>query len=195
MSDSTKSNNIDQLDAGSARWQLATRYNPVTDEHYPLAISRDWTHQLIHEGRVFQLSGRITGLGAGATAYLHGLTDSSVVHFRAASLVADGAPIDVVFYGASTVSANGTEIFGKNKERSTSDTHTLRVFTGPTVTDVGTALEYGFLPQVGSGKSGGNAELFQSEWILDSGTSYLIAVTNNDSVSIDINYNFLWYEV
>lgn len=195
MADSTQDNNIELLDQGSAKWKLSTRYSSVTDEHIPLIANRNWAHQLVHEGRMFFLSGRITNLAAAATAYLHGLTDSATVHFQSAALISDGAPLDIGFYEDATIAANGTEIFAVNKNRNASDTHTLRVFTAPTVTLDGTQIESGFLPITGGGNTGGRADLFSTEWILAPSTSYLVKITNNDAQAVDINYNFLWYEV
>ena len=199
MSDSTKTDNIDLLDAGSYRWQLKTHYNPNTDEHIISVTSIEWEHELIHEGKLFQLSGRITALGAGATTYLHGLTDGGQVHFRAAEIITDGVPVDVVLYEDSDITANGTELFGKNKNRNFSDTHTFRIFAGPTigVAGLGTELEWGFIPVAGPGQTGGTAGLFATEWVLDDASNYVIGITNNDLQAIDISYsyNFLWYEV
>ena len=152
-------------------------------------------HNIVHAGKMFSLSGVVTPLAAGATAYFHGLTDSKTVHFRAASIQANGAPINISFYEGATVSANGTEIFGKNRKRSSVNTPTLRTFLGPTVTTPGTVIEQGFIPVTGGSKQSGLADLFGTEWVLDlNTTSYLIAITNNDTQPCTIGYNFLWYE-
>ena len=195
MSDSTKSDNIDLLDAGSARWQLATRYNSVTDEHIPHVTSIDWEHELVHEGKMFSISGVLTALGAGATGYFHGLTDSEIVHFRQAAIGVTGAPVDITFYEDATVSANGSAITSRNRNRNSSNTATLQSFIGPTITDLGTAIEVGQIPVAGPSKQSGEASLFGTEWVLKNSTSYLIEITNNDSQAIDVGYNFLWYEL
>lgn len=178
--------------------------NPITG--YPLDLEADTTHNSlvvidpdhhrIHKGDMFYISGVISALGAGATSYFHGLTDSNIVHFRAASIQADGAPINIVLYEGATVSANGTPLTVYNRKRSSTNTPTMQTFSGPTVTTPGTAIDSGAILVAGPSKQSGVADLFAAEWVLDlSTTSYLIAITNNDVGVVDVYYSFLWYEV
>lgn len=169
---------------------LELKADPITSS----LIFVDAEHSRIHAGRMFSLSGQMT-LGAGVTAYLHGLTDSLNVHFRAASLVSTGAPISIALLENATVSNNGTPMIALNRKRSSTNTSALQVFSGPTVTNPGTALEYGLLPVIGQNNTGGIASMFASEWVLDlHNTSYLVRMTNNDNAEVTVNYNFLWYE-
>lgn len=177
--------------------------NPVTG--FPLDIEADITHKglvmtdpdhhLIHKGQMFYLSGSIAALGAGATTYFHGLTDTLTVHFRAASIQSDGAPININFYEGATVSANGTPLTVYNRKRSSTTAPTMLTFGGPTVTDVGTLIDSGAILLSGPSKQSGIADLFAAEWVLDlPTTSYLIGITNNTVGAVDVYYSFLWYE-
>lgn len=162
-------------------------------------ITLDTEHSLIHAGEMYQLSGQIPSIAAGATAYLHGLTPATgQVHFRAASVVVDGAPVDIAFYEDADITANGSGLTAYNKNRQSTNTPDLQVFSGPTIGGggAGTTLETGFIPTIGPGSNhGGLSDLFASEWILDQSTSYLVSITNNNGAAIKVNYNFLWYEV
>ena len=151
-------------------------------------------HHKVHAGEMYSLSGSFQ-LTAGSTLYFHGLTDGTTAHFRSASIQATGAPISVTFYEDATVSANGTPVTPFNRNRNSANTPTMLTFSGPTVTDPGTLLESGLIPVAGGGKQSGIASLFGTEWVLASATSYLIGVTNNDTNTVTIGYNFLWYEV
>lgn len=193
MSDSTESDHLDFHDAGSYIWRLNSHYDLSTDTHKPEIVVIDRLHQLVHEGRIFQLSGEFT-LAAAGTAYFLGITDSSIVHFTAGEITSTGTPINIIFYEDATVSANGTQVFGLNKNRNSVATPTLLTYSGPTVTGVGTPMEYGMVTTA-PGNAGGDASLFSSEFILDNASNYLISITNNDSQTATIDYNFLWYEV
>lgn len=193
MSDSTQTDNIDLLEAGSAKWQLVTHYDSVTDTHKPELVNIERIHQLVHEGRLFQLSGEFT-LAAAGTAYFLGITDSKTVHFTNGAITSTGTPLNIIFYEDATVSANGTQVFGLNKNRNSATTPTLLTYSGPTVTGVGTPIEYGMVTTA-PGNAGGDASLFASEWVLDNASNYLISITNNDAQTATIDYNFLWYEV
>lgn len=154
-------------------------------------------HALIHAGKMHSVSGVISSLAAGATVYFHGLTDIETVHFRAGEITVTGAPVNLSFYEGSDITANGTPVTAYNRNRGSSITPTLQVFSGPTIGGggLGTELETGIIPVAGAGKQAGFASLFETEWVLASATSYVISITNNDSVAVDVNYNFLWYEV
>ena len=206
MSDSTKTDNIDLLDAGSYRWQLATRYNSNSDEHLISTVNTDWEHQMIHEGKGFSLSGKVTGLGAGVTAYMLAKNQNGTpVHWRAATLIVEDGEVNIVFYEDPTTSADGSQLNTYNKNRAvtkTANTATLEVYSGPTVTDVGTPLEYGYIPDASGGSgggggrtSGGEASRVGGEWILATSTDYLIGITNNSGAAIDYSYIFFWYEL
>jgi len=159
--------------------------------HHGLVIT-DALHHMIHKGQIFQLSGQFT-LAAAATTYFMGVTDTLTVHFQAGEIVSTGSPMTITFYEGATTSANGTQVFGLNKNRNSAGTPTLLTYSGPTVTDPGTELEWGLLSP-GSGNAGGQASLFETEWVLVGSTKYLISITNNDAQTATVNYNFLWYE-
>lgn len=199
MSDSTKSDNIDQLDAGSARWQLATRYNPTDDTHKLSAVTIDWEHQMVHEGDGYSISGKITSLGAGATSYLLAKNQNGAeVHWRTATVVVEDGPVDLYFYESPTTTADGSELTSYNKDRGSANTPALDVFSGPTVSAVGTELEHSWIPPTGGtgGRNiGGTAERVGGEWILAASTDYLVQITNNSGTTIDLSYYFFWYEL
>ena len=193
MSDSTKTDNINLHDAGSYEWPLRTHRHPNSGAHQLGVVSITREHQLVHEGRVYSLSGKIAAVGAGATVYFLGLTSTDTVHFRAGAVSSTGSPIDVFMYEDSTYSATGAAVPGLNRNRISSNTPTFLTYAGPTITGLGTALEYGLIPTAGP-KGGGISSLFGSEWILKNSSTYSIALSNNDAQPADIGYNFMWYE-
>jgi len=154
-------------------------------------------HAKIHQGDAYAISGKETGLANAATAYIYAVTGASHIHWRAASVTTENGEVDIAFYEAPTVSANGTLVPSFNKNRVSTNTSDLTVYAGPTVTDNGTLLETGWVPPtggVGSHASGGEVERVGGEWILLPNSSYLISITNNSGGAIDYSYTYFWYE-
>ena len=152
----------------------------------------DEVHYQVHEGEVYSMSGKAS-LDSGATAYFLGVTNSKIVHFKNGEVTTSDGPCDVYFYEDAAVSAVGSPVAATNRNRLSDNTPTLLTYSGPTVTDVGTQLEYGLVKPT-QGKSGADASLFGIEWVLKSSSNYLIAITNNAAGTIDVGYNFFWYE-
>ena len=71
---------------------------------------------------------------------------------------------------------------------------------GPTITTTGVLIHTKWFEPTAAGvgpKPGvGLSDLANGEeWILKPNTSYLIRVTNNSGATIDLSFDFLWYEV
>lgn len=176
---------------------LVSLLSPISFDSAASALKTiETTHNRIHAGVTYSLSGIQTGIAASTTAYFHWITGAKQIHFRAGEIGCDNAPVTVNFYEGSTVSANGTPLTPMNRKRSVVTAATLLAYSGPTVTGNGTLLESAVISPNGPGQSSGMAALFGQEWILDvASTHYLISVTNNSNQSLSISYNFLWYEV
>jgi len=177
--------------------------SPIDGSHVPLnadpyanaIITIESEHAHIHEGEGFQISGEAAAIGAGASAYF--LIDPILpVHWRDYRFIADGAPVDIELFENPTVTDNGTAITSYNRNRLSSHTAQVVVYSGPTVTDDGTRLYITRIVGTGTGANAkGEVEGLPLEWVVDNGNTYLMKLTNNDTSDVSIIYNFFWYEL
>ena len=192
----------------------------VSDVHYPQFMSVDdngneiskdnpfstieMEHGQIHKGQAFSVSGKVTGIASGASLLMLARTGATkAVHWRAAGVTVKDGPIDINFYEAPDISADGSPVVIRNKKRSSTNISELLVFSGPTIGVGGNGdhLEYGYIPDAsggggGGGRSAGGAiERIGGEWILAAETDYLVSITNNSGSLLDLGYTFFWYEL
>jgi len=171
----------------------ATGANVV--EPYSKALTTiESEHARIHSGKAFQLSDKITGLLSTSSHYF--LIDPSVpIHWRDYKFLTDGAPVDIELFENPTVTANGSALTPLNRNRLSTTVSTAAVYTNPTVTADGTRLYIDGIVGSGDKKSTGSTEGIAGEWIIDGGNTYLLKLTNNDTVTIGYIYQFFWYEL
>lgn len=93
-------------------------------------------HHKIHNGDSYEWSNRWTGLNSGNRDYL--LVCGTVeLHFFLERLIHTN-DLNGFLYLNPTISANGTEITGGNRNWGSNNTTTTKIYVGPTVTNVGT---------------------------------------------------------
>lgn len=157
-------------------------------------IAMDEVHAFVNRGIVFDLSAKIA-LPASATIYLTGVTNGAVVHFIRENYQSTIGGVefrlleDVVFTG-------GTAMSPRNRNRTSTNTATLDVKSGSTVTDTGTELYLIGLPDSTSpfgrvSQQGADA----IPWVLDSQTNYAIEIKNLTADAKTVYAELSWYEI
>lgn len=105
-----------------------------------------------------------------------------------------GGNAESLVFEEPTVSANGTEITPRNRNRTFPDASGVQVFHSPTVTDPGLELLDTFVP----GGTGGNAAGGDDStrvFVLAAGKSYLVRLTNRSGTTGDLSISVIWSEV
>lgn len=148
-------------------------------------------HSKIHQGKGWEVSIEAGSIGAGASFNVLYKINEGRPHLRNYSVAVSDGPVTVRLFEEPTVTANGTEVTPRNRNRAESDINGVQVFTGPTLTADGTRLETTFLPALGN-KVGGNVNSAYEEWILND-EYYLLRITNGSNSSITAVINAFWY--
>ena len=148
-------------------------------------------HSKIHQGKGWEVSIEAGSIGAGASFNVLYKINEGRPHLRSYSVTVSDGPVTVRLFEEPTVTANGTEVTPRNRNRAESDINGVQVFTGPTITADGTRLETTFLPALGN-KVGGNVDSAYEEWILNE-EYYLLRITNGSNSSITAVINAFWY--
>ena len=155
-------------------------------------------HAYIHEGIFFESYNKFT-LAAGATRFVTLKAPAGVyLHYRPTNLVTSADKVTIEFYEGATVTANtGTAVTPSNHNRNSALTSVVTLLDAPTVTANGIKFAQVYIPGatgIGGTRTGANAGVSNSEWVLKPDTQYAIKVTNGSSGSNDIQINFQWYE-
>ncbi len=153
-----------------------------------------YEHAKVHDGNAFSVSNRFTSIAAGNTVeILLQNPAGNFSHLRNYKFISTVAPGDVVLYEGPTFTDAGTGLTEHNLRRSSSNTAGLTVTHSPTVTDNGTELEADLIS--GERRAGGAATETVEEWLLNTGTDYLLEYTNNSNATADfVTFNAFWYE-
>ena len=154
-------------------------------------VAMDEIHRMIHRGLMFTAGYFTEGIADDASLdilVVTGAGQSAHMRFE----VAAGGLAEILLYEGVTMSNDGTGITAYNRRRSATQTAAAVVSRAPTVSALGTQLFQGMLPGGEGGHAvGGAAESF-SEWILKSGTKYLLRTTNRSgqaqAIGADINF-------
>jgi hypothetical protein len=129
------------------------------------------------------------------------VTGAKPIHMNRVSFFFGRGDIDMVNYSGVTTSANGSDVSSTIKnvnEESTNTDSTLTVFTGPTVTDIGTLIHTAWAPPTATGQGqthSGTGIDSGEEWVLKPNTKYLWRITNNSGVEIDYAWDNLFYDL
>jgi len=174
----------------------------LADPHSGAIITAEIEHAQIHAGNGYSLSGKVATLANTATMQILARTGAIPVHWRAATMTVSDGDCDIYFYESPTITADGSLETSFNKNRLSTNTSTLDIYSTPTISANGTELEYGYIPDASGGggggggrSSGGEAQRVGGEWILAPNTEYLVTVTNNSGGAISLGYTFFWYEL
>ena len=158
-------------------------------------------HRAIHDGMVFNWTGKTTGLVTTGVAEFLLVTGDREIHLHRTTLNFGAGDIDVVGYGGVTTSADGTEdtSIRNVNTTSTNTTPSLTAYSAPTVTDTGDLLHTQWVVPTasGTGQSQGGLSGAEAgeEWILKPNTKYLWRITNNSGATISYSWDFLFYDV
>jgi hypothetical protein len=100
----------------------------------------------------------------------------------------------IEFFEDSTASSLGTEIISARLMRSSLKNIATKIYHSPTITSDGTQLPGDFIQgTTRAGGSGGEASIHDgAEWILKTGTNYLVRLTLESSGKI--SFKAEWYE-
>lgn len=158
------------------------RYIPIIAEE----------HSRIHEALGFTCTGKATvANGANFDILIKNPADN-FPHFRFYAISSENAPADIFLYEATTVSADGSACNVYNNNRNSANTSNPSLFTGPTVTGVGTEIEYSLI--AGSKQIGGSAESITVEWNLKPNENYMVRYTNNSGQNSTIGFHLFFYD-
>lgn len=149
----------------------------------------DVPHWHLHNGRVFCCSGQTT-LGSNASFDVLLITPNSGARVHLEPFVRASVEANFSLFEGVAVSANGTPATALNRDRNSTRTSALQLFTGPTVTNTGTLLRN---PHFGSGQTRGGEDRSVLEWILRANTRYLFRITS-EATANDIFWTLDWYE-
>ena len=177
--------------------EYGNAYRMMSDNIFggsPVVI--DTVHHEIHCGDSYELTYHVD-LGNGATQDILIVVpdepgtgqDQKLYHFK--GIVEAASEVAVTFYEGTAVSANGAARTSYNRNRNSALVDFLDIYTGPTVTDEGTAI-YGPW-HVGSTRSIGGAKGREDEYVLRNNTTYMLRITNQTTAITYINVEFDYY--
>ena len=154
-------------------------------------ISMNLEHSKIHQGYGWNISIESSSIASAESYYILFRVVSGVAHLRSYDVSVSEGPAIVRLFESPTITAVGTAVNIRNRNRAASDENGVDVYTEPTVTADGTRLETDFIPSDGN-KSGGSAGSFYEEWVLNQ-TDYILKITNNNNNAITAVINAFWY--
>lgn len=157
-------------------------------------------HALIHDGVVYHMSQKLTGIVNGASVdFLLKVPALTYPHIHKMRAAVGSGDVDFYSYEGTTVSADGTPITTDNLNRNSSNTASMLMFGSPTVTDVGTEIHNLWIPPtaagVGQTQNGVSDAEAGEEWILKPSTNYLHRMTNNSGATISAWVEIMFYEL
>lgn len=108
----------------------------------------------------------------------------------------DGGPLHVELFSETTVSANGEELTSFNRNEKSTNVAGVKVFFGPTITDVGTPLSEEIVPATSLGAiESGMQGLSRMPALLDSSKRILVRITNENGAGVRVGFSFNWLEI
>ena len=165
--------------------------SPLSIDVSKAQVGIDLRHHHVHAGDHFFLKDWVSVSGASATFDLLFKVGAIASHMMLHFLTQE--EFSFVLYEGTTVSADGTAANVVNNKRSSTVTPTTLVYTGPTVTAVGTQLIAG---QLSSGAKVGAVSDFGEgdHLIFATSTNYLLRVIKTNSGTHFFDYQLSWYE-
>jgi len=152
----------------------------------------DEEHNRNHLGQYHTVSQNFN-LNAGQAAGFIGCTDNQTeVHFINFDVIVDSAPVNVEFYEAPTITANGTLTNTITLNRAIMSNSTLTVYSNPTITNDGTLMFYNGI--LGAKNQAQSNFGITGEWVLNSNECYYFKIINNDGNDNEIIANLIFYE-
>ena len=158
------------------------------------AVTVDMIHHQIHLGNLFEASGYAASIADAGNLDILVRPGAARPHVR--GQVNAGGSTRVRIYEGSTVSADGASVTIVNRNRNSLNTPVTTMFTGPTVTGIGTLLVDELLA---GGSAGGNRTIGSSlssfeEYILKPDINYILRLTNVSGVAVAASFTLAFYE-
>ena len=150
----------------------------------------DHTHHEIHEGDSYHISNQQNIANAGSFNYLIVTPNTTTFTHLFINLVSQAEAQETFFEGVA-VTDSGTALSSYNRKRASTNAAGVKVFLTPTLVSSGAILQ---IRNWGTGKNIGDIMRSENEWILNSGTTYMINAKNN-TTSDNLTTTWLnWYE-
>ena len=186
--------------ADNFREHYADEMQRALDPYAHALTTIDTLHRLTHDGFVYHVSNKVTGMANGnVDDYLISIPAGVFPHFQRLQITAGEGNVDMLVYEGTTTSADGTVEGSLNVNRNSTNTASSVLTIAPTVTDEGTLIHTQWVPPsasgVGQSPQGVIGETNGEEWVMKPSTKYLIRITNNSGSTIDYRYELLWYEI
>lgn len=155
-----------------------TSGNPMVDSIGYSAVTTDIDHYLIHIGKTWVWSNKVSVLNGATKLFLIKNGTTGAIHIKDFEFTSSVGNADLYIYITPTLTTNGTQRTLINKNIGLqANTPYSTVFEDPTVSANGTLGEYFQLP--GSKQEGGSVEGGGDEWVIPVSTNIMFAYTNN----------------
>ena len=188
--------NREEAHVNDANELFVTQGPNVIDPRTGFVTTIGESHRMIHDGYLFDATGILPVLAAGAVFdVLMQFPVGVVGHLTNVEYQFENTPVTIEFFEDVTWSAAGTAALVTNKNRLVAPTPPGAIITeGPTITDTGDLIHQRFIPSGGT-KTGILVPGEELEWVLGNGKDYIWRVTNNTNGDIKLGYHFNGYEL
>ena len=154
----------------------------------------EYEHHELHAGSMFCVN-NMADLGSGASAVFLISTPSTSTWAHLKYDVSVEAEMSLQMWESSTTSSDGVALSVYNRNRNSSGSNTVAIYISPNITASGTQI--GALKRGGGtsapGRFGGNARA-DDEFILKTGTKYLMKIINDGAGTAWYSAKMCWYE-
>lgn len=154
---------------------LQPRQQVAVDSVDNALVIEDSAHANIHRGIMFSASQAGDAASGGVIDWLLRVPAGESVHIEFFATVEHS--MRGFLFEAPTTTDDGTAVICNNRNRSSSKTATLLIFTGPTITDDGLLLMDYFMPGGNKTTASGGEGSSEDEWIFKPG-DYLLRISN-----------------
>lgn len=164
-----------------------------------LVVTDDKSSQLLVQGKVFRVSGKISGLTAyGFTNHLIKVPFEVFPRFHRLRVNAGGGDVDMITYEAPTITDDGTKVPALNLNRNSAVEADMEIWIGPTFSAPGSSIDTQWIPPtlagIGQRLDDGVSVISDVDWILKDNTLYLVQLVNNSPIPISLWFEYLWVE-
>lgn len=164
---------------------------------YLINITGDHAH--IHQGKAYSVPIMISNLASSGTSKITFLTPAvanGYVHWRPSSISTSGDKVTVNLYEGSSGNSGGSTETAINRNRNSSNTSTVTIKSGVTVSTNGTKIGSTYLGGgTGVGQSRSGSEMGEdNEFVFKPSTLYTIEVINGSGSANNIAIRLFWYE-
>lgn len=155
----------------------------------------DVFHYEIHEGNAYSLSQFFVALANSATATMMVSTIGGCHPHFELGVISEGNAY-VLLQASPTIKHSGTTMTPVNRDRTSSNASKLvgHYSVSGVTSYAGTTLWKGIIPGGVKNTAVGGTSTQRQEWILNSGTTYIIAVRNIAGSAKNVSVDANWYE-